>query len=355
MRKSVLVLGAMLLVFILTGCNKAKDLGDYVDVTFTGLDTQGTASYDVNMEQLFKDVLGYDLSTDFPDEKSANEMNQIAEGFKIKLDKDKNLSNGDKIKLSISVDKNKTDKIIGGEKEFTVEGLEEPLVLTNDEVVKHLVVNFSGVSGRGKAKIDNTLKAPLNYMNFQITQDGELKNGEMASVVIDQELKDQLINNGYVLAEDFGPTFEVKGLQVAAEKATDIANVKDLERMIDEQVKRRYQDILPDSSIGTKYEISLEKLLYRQFHNEVDKENFNAANDNGNFIGVYTIKKSSGGADSQLKDQFTAIIGFSGIYLDDQNRANPAAVKEINRTKDNTYSLESVFQLYEGYGYSEMK
>lgn len=355
MRKNFLFFGVMLMVFILTGCNKAKDLSDYVDVTFSGLDTKGTASYDVNMEQLLKDVLGYDISTGFPDEKAINEINQIEKSFKIKLVKDEDLSNGDKVKLHISVDENKTDKIKGGEKDFTVEGLEEPLVLTSDDVVKHLVVNFNGVSGRGQAKIDNTLKAPLSNMNFQILRDGELKNGEMASLVIDKVLKDQLIENGYVLAEDFEPTYEVKGLYVVAEKATDIANLKDLERMIDEQVKRRYQDIFPDSSIGTKYEISKEKLLYRQFHDEVDKENINSANDNGNLIGIYTIKKYSGGADSQLEGQSTAIIGYSSIYLDEQSRTNPATIKEIIRARDKTYSLESVFQLYEGYGYSEVK
>ncbi|PZL72166.1 hypothetical protein CI088_11195 [Enterococcus plantarum] len=346
------------IIFILGGCNSAKQMTDYVEVDFSGMNTKGTASYNVDTKKMYKDVLDYDVETGFPDEKTQKELVSLDSSYKVKLNKDQKLSNGDKIKVIVSVDENKTKQIKGGEKEFTVSGLEEPKKLTSEEVMKHLVVNFNGVSGRGKATIDNTFDDPLNYIKFTIEDDGKLKNGDKAKVQKSKEFEQSLSDQGYVLADDFNPEFEVKGLKNVAEKASDIANLEDIKRMIDEEVKRTYKD--SEYSFGSKYEITLSKLLYRQFAKDNTNESSDnwfssSSSDNGNLIGIYTIKEYSAGTDSKLKREFTAIIGYSDIVLDENKQANVADIKEISTTKDDTYSLESVLKLYEGYGYSEVK
>lgn len=350
-------------ILFLSACGSAKDLTDYVDVSFTGMDGQGTADYDVDEEKLYKEIFDYDDETDFADEETEEEMENMEDTYKIKLDNDKNLSNGDKVKVTVSVNEDKTDKIKGGEKEVTVKGLDKPKKLTTQDVEEHLVVNFSGVSGRGTSKIDNTFDSPLSDIDFSIKNDGELKNGDKAKVMLDEDGEKKLNDAGYILDKDFEPTFEVEGLDMIAEKAEDIKNLKDIERMIEERAKRRYQDLDPDKKWGHYYKITREKLMYRQFDNDDEKTDddstpslsreSNDSSENGNLIGIYTVKKYTG--EEKLEDEFTAIIGYSDIILDDKNEANVAEINEISDEKDDTYSLESVIKLYEGYGYTEAK
>lgn len=344
------------IIFILAGCNSKKQMTDFIEVDFSGMNTKGTATYTVDTKKMYKDVFNYDEETGFPDEKTKKEIDALDGSYKIKLNKDDKLSNGDKVKVTVSVDEEKTKKIKGGEKEFTVSGLEEPKKLSSEDVTKHLVINFNGVSGRGKATIDNTFEEPLNYIEFTIKDDGKLKNGDKAQIDKSKELEQSLSSQGYILADDFNPEFEVKGLKNVAEKASDISNLEDIKRMIDEEVKRKYKD----SEYWSKYEITLDKLMYRQFAKDNTNENSDnwyssSSSDNGNLIGIYTIKEYSSGTDSKLRSEFTAIIGYSDIVLDDKNQANVAEIQEISTTKDDTYSLESVLKLYEGYGYTEVK
>lgn len=95
MKKLILFLGSL---FLLSGCGSAKDLTEYVDVEFMGMDTQGTATYTIDTEKLNKDVFKYDSESDFLDEKEQEEMSDFYNSFKIKLDKTDKLSNGDKVK-----------------------------------------------------------------------------------------------------------------------------------------------------------------------------------------------------------------------------------------------------------------
>lgn len=92
-------------------------------------------------------------------------MSNIEDGYKIKLDKDQGLFNGDKIKVFVSVDEERNKEVKGGEKEVTVKDLEEPKKLSTQEVEENLVLNFIGPSGKGIAKIENN---------------GKLKNGDLA-------------------------------------------------------------------------------------------------------------------------------------------------------------------------------
>lgn len=351
--KKVLGVFASLGVLILMGCSNSKELVDYVDIEFSGMDTQGTAYASVDTDKLLKDTLDFDAETDFPDEKQKEEISNIEDAYKIKLDKEDNLSNGDKVKVIVTVNEEKTKKVKSGEKIVEVKGLDEPKKLTNGDVNKHLVVNFSGVSGRGKAKVDNSFDNDLSNINFEIKNNGNLKNGDKAILDITKNFKNSLSDIGYVLDKDFNPTFEITGLNKVAEKATDISNLEDIKRMIDENVKRQYKD-----GWWSKYEITLNKLMYRQFSKENSNENngwYSSSESNGNLVGIYTIKEYSDGTDSKLKNTFTSIIGFSDIVLDEKNEVNVADMEEISTTKDDTYSLESVLKLYEGYGYVEVK
>ena len=360
MKKSFKIFWFLCFVLFLGGCSVRKDINKYVDVTFSGIDTEGQATYTVDTNKMLKDVLNYDSDKGTPTEKELEEVTDLMNSFKIKLDKTDKLSNGDKVKVTITVNEDKTKKLKSSEKTVEVKGLEEPKELTNKDVEKNLVVNFNGVSGRGVAKIDNVFDAPLNSINFEFENDGKFKNGDKAKIILTKEQKENLILDGYVPEKDFEPTFEVSGLEEVAEKASDIKNLEDIKRMIDEQVKRTYKDYNVDSSWGTRYEITLNRMMYRQFDKEDSKDDmyysgYTNTGQNGNLIGIYTIKQYSGGTESKLENTKTAIIGYSNIILDKDKNANVADLDEMETTKDDTYSLESVLKLYEGYGYTTVE
>ncbi|EOI6050993.1 hypothetical protein ACMUWL_002592 [Enterococcus faecalis] len=360
--KNICLSGAFMIgMFVFSACGNGKDLSNYVDVKFSGINTKGTATFSLDSEKMLKDTLNYDVNKGMPTEKQQEEISNMDNAYTIKLDKEDNLKNGDKVKVTVTVDKEKTKKIKSGEKTVEVKGLEEPKKLTNSDVEKHLVVNFNGVSGRGQAKIDNTFDSPLDTVKFTIENDGKLKNGDKAKVLLSKESENQLIQSGYLPDENFEPTFEVKGLDSVAEKATEIANIVDIKRMIDEGINRKYKSSETNKyEWDYRYEITEEKLMYRQFKKETKESQDSfywgaTGSDNGNLIKIFTVKKYSGGAEGKLKETQTVIYGYTDIMLNDKKEANVAELTEISETKDDTYSLDSVIKLYEGYGYSEVK
>lgn len=355
MKKYLLIVLGLLSLLVLTSCANAKDLSDYVDVSFSGVNTKGKISYSIDLEKLLLDEANNDRS------KAMSNLEELAAldgAYKIVVDKTDNLSNGDKVKVVVTVDENKTKKYKSGEKVIEVEGLEEAKRITTKDVEQHLVLNFNGVSGRGVAKIDNVFDSPLNSVKFTVENDGQLKNGDKAKIVLSKQDEESLLQMGYLPEEGFNPTFEVKGLKIVAANAKDIANLADIERMIDEGIKRKYQDFYAEYSYGYRFEIQEEKEMYRQFKKESEASSsawtFNGT-DNGNLIKVFTVKKYTGGAETKLDSTNTVIFGFTDIMLDAENKANVSELKEIKDVKDDTYSLESVIKLYEGYGYSEVK
>lgn len=58
-----------------------------------------------------------------------------------------------------------------------------------------------------------------------------------------------------------------------------------------------------------------------------------------------------GGTENKLNLEFTAIIGFSDLFIYEENKVNVADRITIKGTKDSIYFVGSVIQLYEGYGY----
>lgn len=356
MKKFKLVMFAAISIFVLGACGSSEDLTDYAFASFTGLDSQGEANYGVDLDSLTSEL----FSGKETDENSQEEMSKIASSFDITLDKEDELSNGDKVVATITVDKDKSKAVVGGEKEFTVEGLEEPIKVTTEEIEKGLVVNFLGVSGQGVAQIDSTLSSPLSNIEFSIENDGELENGDKAKFILSEDAESHLQQEGYILEEGFNPTIEVKDLGVVAEKAEDIKNLKDIKRMIDEEIDRKYENSDLAFSFRT-YETKKNDLMYRQFEDidsDDDSDNYygdNDKNNNGNLIGIYSIKQFNDKEKTDLDSEYTAIVGFTNIILDEDNKTNVSKIEVFSEEKDDTYSLESIIQLYEGNGYTKVK
>lgn len=343
----------------MSACGSSEEIADYVDVSFHGMDSKGSASYSVDEMRLIEVIFDLEGFQDYPDAETAREAGEILSSYQIKIEPEADLSNGDEVQLTILVDEDKTKRVKGGEKTITVEGLEEPEVLTSEAVEDKLVMNFNGVSGRGVALIDPIFdESFLNNLHYKIENDGYLKNGDTAAVILDKDNETTLHNNGYILEDGFNPTFEVKGLKEVAEKATDIENLEDIERFLLEELNNQYKDTDYTFGSNTEYNIEQEALMYRQFNKESDDDYgyYDSIDNHGSLIGVfaieqYNISSDFDGNEKTLQETFTAVFGFSGIILDDSNKGNISELRKINEQKNDNYSIESVIQLYEGEGY----
>lgn len=338
------------IIIILAGCGSKAELSDYVEVNFSGYDTMGTASYYIDEDRLINETFDVSSTTILDlDFETIAEIESMLSAFTIELDQDKDLSNGQEVVVKLNVDNNKTDKLkTKDELKVTVTGLEEPKKLSDEEIEKHVVVNFNGVSGKGESMIDSTFSEDLSSLSFETAQDGQIKNGDDVVVALTESSRESLKSNGYVLTGKGQASFKAAGLDEVAAKPSAITNLEDIERLISEGINRQYQD----SSWLYKYEIIKESTYYRQFNREGDSGSFwNSSPSNGTLVNVYTIKQYE--QDGKLDDTFTAVYGFTDIILDENKKSNVAEINEYSDTYDNTYSLESVEKLLEGYGYEE--
>ncbi len=331
------------------GCNSKADLSEFVEVNFSGYDSMGSASFFVDEERLIQHVFEVSGEEFFNlDYDTIIEIEDMLSSYQVTLDRELDLSNGDEVIASITVDENKSSKIKGkDEVKFTVAGLEEPSELSDEELEKNIVVNFTGVSGKGNVIIDTTFAEPLSHLRFEAVQDGDIHNDDTVTVMLTDESRSSLSSYGYVLSGEGKAEFTAANLDVVATDVSQIVNVEDIERLISEGINREYQDSPWDFY---KYEIKKEHTLYRQYKRDDEEVNFwTSGPSNGTLVNVYTIKKID--SDGALTEQFTTIYGFTDIILDEENKANIAQINEYYNMYDQTYSLESVVKLMEGHGY----
>lgn len=270
------------------------------------------------------------------------------------------MSNGDKITVTVTVDPEMTKHLKEkSEKVFEVIGLPEGTKISAADLEKNVIVTFKGANGKGVvSNIDKTFESELSFLSFIVENDGELKNGEQAKVSLTPESIEQLNDSDFILEGDGSFGVDVTGLINYAQSADEIANFEDINRMLSEGIKRKYKNSSEQYSWGRVYEINLEGMFYRQFEKKID-EGFswqsNLGDSNGNLVGVYSIKEFAGGAEGKLNRKFTIVYGFSNLILDKNNKVNLTELVEISKGYDDTYSLESVLKLMEGYNYTEFK
>lgn len=346
-RFSILFFG---LIF-LTACGSKVDLSDYVNVEFSGYDTIGTATYFVDEEQLIKDAFGITWEEYWElDDDKMEEVDDFLMSYSVELDQDMDLTNGDEVTARLSVDDEATNKLkTKDEVTFIVSGLDEPTELSDEEIERNVIVNFNGVSGRGTIQIDTTFDGDLYDLWVESDQDGEIANGDIVTVSLTEDSRESLAYLGYALSGDGAVEFEASGLEVVAETVSEIENLADIERMISEGINRRYQD----SGWGWyTYEIIEGKTYYRQFARDSD-DYWDDSSNHGTLITLYTINEYD--SDDSLDDTFTSIFGYNNIILDQDGKANVTQISEYTDEYDNTYSLESVEKMMEGYGYVEVE
>lgn len=200
-------------------------LTDYVTIdACTGMNGYGHIEYSFDSYSVYQKLAGIDPKTDKDAEAAFSEENlqktekiwAALEGVSIVADKSDNLSNGDKVTLTVSFE-NPTDEKLdyelrAGEISYTVEGLIEdmPFDPFSEDVIS---VAFTGASGSGKAIIglmsgDDMYKA----VTYTFSDNYNLSNGDevILTAVFDQQYFTAL---GYTVPDQCSKTYIVSGLK----------------------------------------------------------------------------------------------------------------------------------------------
>ena len=225
MKKLLLMLAVGIVsVGLLTGCGGASiNLTDYATVNFEGVDGQGTATVNYDLTQLEKDFVGDDDGNISQEE--AQELVNFASfemSIKWELDKEESLSNGDKVKLTVTYneDSAKEQKInVKGDttKEFEVTGLKEPITLDafDPEVFDAdtgVKISYEGISPMASIVIENGCGdgQAQRFVEYVPDKTYEISNGD--TITITASLTEQAIKEGYVL-KDEQTQITVEGLE----------------------------------------------------------------------------------------------------------------------------------------------
>lgn len=222
----MMIFGSILTTLLLTGCGSddtaiektpSVNAIDYSEIIFHGVNTKGHAEASGYLEPTMFEELGLNVDSELDEP----EIDAIHDALHYDFDKYENLSNGDEVTVTLRVDEEELEpyniEVLPGEKVFTVENLEEPLILTSEAVEENLEIEFEGKNGEGRVyNIIDNFEEPLttfNNIDFVIANEGHLSNGDMATVEVTEMLEDNLADQGYVLEDDFHPEFLVTDLK----------------------------------------------------------------------------------------------------------------------------------------------
>ena len=312
-----------------------KSLEDDINVEFSGFNGKGNAT----------------LHTDF-----VSPFDQL----KVIIDQPKaNYSNGDELRIIFNQDSIRKLEELGysiaedDELIVKVEDLEDPIKIKKEDIDKHVVVNFMGTSGVGEVKLDTTFQPPLstflNNESFDIENNGQIRNNEEVTIKIKPDVLDKMKDKGLELTEPIEMTRKAQNLPEVSESIDQTKNVKELIKKINADIEQKY----PDTLFGS-FDTKLERYYYRPFHVQNDLIKVENSTQDGTLIAVFTVDTLSKDKKEKIKTE-TLVYGYTNLYTNSKNEIKLKEAKVYEYKYDNTYTLESVFQLIEGYNFKAIK
>lgn len=200
-------------------------LTDYVSIdAVSGADGYGHLEYSFDSYSVYQKIAGIDVKNDkdvealFSEESllKTEKIWAVLEGVSVVADKSDNLSNGDKVTLTVSFDNPTNEKLDfelrGGKITYTVEGLADGLPFDpfSEDVIS---VAFTGASGGGEAIVGLVSDdAMYKGVTYSFANNYNLSNGDEITLtaVFDQQYFASL---GYTVPEQCSKTYTVSGLK----------------------------------------------------------------------------------------------------------------------------------------------
>lgn len=204
----------MISIMLMTGCGKKVDLNECVKLKVEGVDTVGTAHVEVDDDKLklmIAEALGIDVPDDVDDLESfgaaLSAMEKIEEArdcIEFIVEPAENLSNGDKVTVSAEIDE-VTCEELGIKFKFKqieekVSGLKKADVISQKELFKDIIVEFTGVAPEASVQIRNTSKHEfISQLSFTADKTSNLNKGD--KIVVTASVPYGVASDEYILKE----------------------------------------------------------------------------------------------------------------------------------------------------------
>ena len=259
-----LILGIILSAFALGGYGKTVDLNDCVEVKVSGIDGQGKAEVSVDYDKM-EALLAKELNIEVKDKDIENieDLGSAVDGLS-KIDQAENcvnfqvqpadnLKNGDKITVKSIIDEEKA-KELGIKFKFSeikkeVSGLQTAIVISQEELFKDVIVEFTGASPDAAVQIRNMCKDKiLSEISFQADKTSDIEKGDTVTVTatIPSELEEQ----GYVF-ENTSKEYKVEKVDSYVQKFEDLPE-EDLKKIMN-QAKDMVEANLKTGKLSTSF------------------------------------------------------------------------------------------------------
>lgn len=205
----VVVVAFIILIAVASLWKNAKkkvDLNECIAVEFSGYDTVGTASANINENQFISAIQkaqGKKISNtnDYSIEDLASNFAsyQLEDSIKMNVTPSEGLKNGDEVTLKITFDENVAKengiKFIAKEQKIKVNGLDE---LQEIDPFSDLEVTFSGIAPNVTVSINNKSHNDyLSYMDYTVDKSEKINIGDTITIHADIDANDAL-QNGYI-------------------------------------------------------------------------------------------------------------------------------------------------------------
>ncbi len=344
-----------------SGCSSATvNLNDYLIVDYSGYNTVGTASFELDMEQLVIDYA--EAFADDSGEFTMGNLYMLAQEVNGELSESENLSNGDIITFEwedINTERLKEQYGINftfENAEYTVEGLDDAKELN---LFEYVTVTYEGIAPYGTVKaIMNADDLPSNCY-FTADKSRNLKNGDgiTLSVVDYDNLKERYINEGYILSQS-EKTYVVEGL---TSYALDFASIP--ADFMDKMLKQA-DDVIKSSSSGWAKNNSLKSNELIGFYFLTGKDGINVSPYNQLYC-VYKMTAEMKGYTLDNQDEvstgieeFYTYVRFSDIKIlpDGTYSVDMSRAVLCNNICKSSYGYTSYFtwKYYTFYGYNDI-
>ena len=231
MKKILLKISApVLAAAVLTGCGRAEiDPNDYLEYSFSGLDTAAAADFNINYEKMVADHPKAFGIKDTDSRAAESAVENLEEYLGGAPDRSDMLSNGDTVtfewergNIGRLEDKYRI-KLSVSDKKITVDGLEEAVRF---DPFEYIDIDYSGVEPEGEMILSSE-GLPVMGIPFTAEPSDGLSNGDKVKVRFgtgsEDEITGDCFSQGFV-PECFEKEFTVRGIPVYVGKLSDIGD-----------------------------------------------------------------------------------------------------------------------------------
>lgn len=224
-----LLIVIVMAVKCIVGRNPSIKLDEYIIVETSGCNGYGSATATINWDGLQSDYGNKLKLTKYAAEKygrkmqNVNPLDVIRERVSVQLEETQNVSNGDKVAYTWSVDE-ELDQLVQcsfkyKNSEIKISSLPE---METFNPFDDLTVSFTGLAPYGEASLSYT-GSELSISDFVCDQTGNLSVGDTVTVSIDENLAAKCAESLKKIPSVFSQTYTVKGLSRYVETISDIS------------------------------------------------------------------------------------------------------------------------------------